>query len=160
MLRAILPSQQIETTMRMSQLGLRLPAAGRRPSKFIRAAMTDQRGRATGVMSFVSRHLPVWRSVVALRQQIQAQQKQIQAQQTQIQAQQTQIQAQQRQIQTQQDQLDTLNALATELSAGATLGAARRMIKPAWMRGIRILIFIGARREPYGGSACLHSSLQ
>ena len=43
MLRAILPSQQIETTMRMSQLGLRLPAAGRRPSKFIRAAMTDQR---------------------------------------------------------------------------------------------------------------------
>ena len=108
MLRAILPSQQIETTMRMSQLGLRLPGGGSETEQVHQGSDDGSEGRATGVMSFVSRHLPVWRSVVALRQQIQAQQ-------TQIQAQQTQIQAQQRQIQTQQDQLDTLNALATEL---------------------------------------------
>lgn len=58
-------------------------------------------GGATGVMGFVGRHLPVWRSVVALRKQIQAQQ--------------AQIQALKRQIQTQQDQLDTLNVLAQKL---------------------------------------------
>lgn len=65
-------------------------------------------GAATGMMSFVNRHLPIWRSIVALRKQIQAQQGQIQAQQGQIQAQQEQIQAQ-------QGQLAMLNAFAQQL---------------------------------------------
>ncbi len=55
-------------------------------------ALSD--GAAKGVMSFINRHLPVWRSIVALRKQIQVQQTQIQAQ---------------------QNQLDTLNALARQL---------------------------------------------
>lgn len=54
----------------------------------------ESEGKATGVMGFVNRHLPMWRSIVALRQQ---------------------IQAQQRQIQTQQNQLDTLNVMAQQL---------------------------------------------
>ena len=84
------------------------PGGGSETEQVHQGSDDGSEGRATGVMSFVSRHLPVWRSVVALRQQIQAQQKQIQAQQT-------QIHAQQRQLQTQQHQLDTLNELAQQL---------------------------------------------
>ena len=77
------------------------PGSGQEPEQDYQGSDTESEGKATGVMGLVDRHLPMWRSVVALRQQIQAQQ--------------TQIQAQQRQIQTQQDQLDTLNALAQKL---------------------------------------------
>jgi len=77
------------------------PGSGQEPEQDYQGNDAESEGKATGLMGLVNRHLPMWRSVVALRQQIQAQQ--------------TQIQAQQRHIQIQQDQLDTLNALATKL---------------------------------------------
>lgn len=88
--------------------GVASPGGGPETEQVHEGSDAGSEGKAKGVMSFVSRHLPMWRSVVALRQQLQLQQAQIQSQQT-------QIQAQKRQIQTQQDQLDTLNVLAQQL---------------------------------------------
>ena len=53
------------------------PGSGAEAQQVNQGSDAESEGKATGVMSFVNRHLPIWRSVVALRQQIQAQQRQI-----------------------------------------------------------------------------------